>query len=480
MTMTTMIAPVENASVQEIERKFQKAREAFEMWRVYPLAERIRRIQLFWKELFRRKEELIQILHKETGKPMAEIQTMEIVGSQLILKYFLRNASRILRDQPAVAPWLFFNKKAYVRYIPRGVIGIITPWNFPFIIPLGDSLPALIAGNAVILKPSEWTAQTALFVERVFTSSGLFPEGLFQVLSGDGRVGEQVVEKSDMIVFTGSTQSGKKVAVKAAEQLKPFVLELGGKHPMIVLNDAPLRRTVQAAVWGGLANCGQLCVGVERIFVEKEIAQPFVEMIRKEMKLLRQNLSGEETDLGRFIFPGQMEVVQKHLEDAREKGAEVTGGEVVDEQNFLMKPAVVFPAKPEMLVMQEETFGPVLPIMAVSSAEEALYLSNSNPLGLAASIWTRDRSYAERLAYNLEAGLISINDLLSHYVICSLPFGGFKQSGFSRRHGEEGLRQFCQTQSVLIHDWPAQAGEIWWFPYQKWKTRLVSFLNRLS
>ncbi|MBI4056129.1 MAG: aldehyde dehydrogenase family protein [Elusimicrobia bacterium] len=475
------ISPIENSSLEEIEHKFHRTREASEIWKKYPLSERIRLLRLVWNQILKRKEDLIAVLHQETGKPVDEIETIEIGGINFIFKYFSRNASRILRDQPAPAPWIFFNKRAYIRYVPRGVVGLITPWNVPLLTPFGDAIPALIAGNAVVLKPSEWTSQTALFIERMFISSGLFPDGLFRVLVGDGKVGEAVIERSDMVVFTGSTRTGRKVAIKAAELLKPAVLEMGGKHPMIVLKDASLQRAVKAAVWGGLANCGQLCVGVERIFVENEIYPSFVDMVRQEVQTLRQGLSiSEEVDLGRLIFPSQLEVIRLHLEDAKEKGAEVTGGDILDDKKLMIRPAVVANARPDMLVMQQETFGPVLPIMPVSSPEEALHLANLSPLGLSASIWTSDISKAENLTRHIEAGVIGINDLLSHYVICSLPFGGFKQSGFGRRHGEEGLRQFCQSQSVLIHEWPSQAPELWWFPYERWKTRLISFLNRLA
>lgn len=282
-----------------------------------------------------------------------------------------------------------------------------------------------------------------------------------------------------MILFTGSTASGRLVAQAAAAALKPVVLELGGKHPMIVFKDAAIERAAKAAVWGAFANCGQCCVGVERVYVESEAYEPFVEAVRREMAGLRLGLGGENVDIGRMIFPPQFERVKEHLEDARARGARVIGGEVVDEANLAISPALVLDATPEMKVMKEETFGPVMPIMKVAHGEEAIGLANTGPYGLSASLWTRDLAKAERLGAAVEVGLLGVNDLMSHYALCSLPFGGVKSSGLGRRHSDEGLRMFCWPQSVFVHEWPAKAPELWWFPYDSFKTRLVSLITRL-
>ncbi|MBI5629947.1 MAG: aldehyde dehydrogenase family protein [Elusimicrobia bacterium] len=467
-----------NMTDEAVAHKAAAARAAAALWRRYSLSERVSLLRSFWKELSRRKGELYRIIHEETGKPWAEIETMEFSVAQLILSYYTSNAHRILQDQAVWRPGLFFNKRTYTRFIPRGVIGIITPWNLPFLIPMGDCLAAILAGNAALLKPSEWTTRTALWLEEAFVASGLFPEGLFSVATGDGKVGELVVKAADMVMFTGSSSAGRLVAQAASAELKPSVLELGGKHPMIVLKDAPLRRAAKAAVWGTVANCGQLCVGVERVYVEKEVYEPFVEAVRREMSGLRQGLDGE-VDIGRLIYPPQLERVREHLEDARAKGGRVIGGEILDEGNLLVSPALVLEADHGMKVMTEETFGPVMPIMKVDRAEEAVRLSNSGPWGLAASLWTRDLAKAEHLGAAVEAGLLSVNDLLSHYAVCSLPFGGIKASGMGKRHSDEGLRQFCWSQAVYIHEWPAETPELWWFPYTSFKTKFVSLITRL-
>ncbi|MBI3548376.1 MAG: aldehyde dehydrogenase family protein [Elusimicrobia bacterium] len=478
MAVSGTILP--GVSKEQVQERAAAARQAQTVWARYTLSERVRRLRAVWAEIDAARPRIVETIREETGKPVAEIETMEIDGVSLILTYFTRHAHRILKDRPVSKPWFFFNKRAYVRHVPRGIIGLITPWNMPFLIPVGDAVPALISGNAVLLKPSEWTPRSALIVEEIVKATGLLPEGLFQVIIGDGAVGAAVADESDMILFTGSTASGKKVARAAAERLKPVVLELGGKHPMIVLRDAPLERAVKAAVWGRFANSGQICVGVERVFVEEELYPRFTEAVAKEIKSLRQGEGGEDTDLGRLIFPRQLEVVQAHLEDARAKGARVTGGEIIDAEKLLVSPALVLDARPDMKVMSEETFGPVLAVMPVRSPEEALRLANDTPFGLAASVWSRDVARAEALSAFVEAGLVSVNDVLSHYVVCSLPFGGVKDSGLGRRHSDEGMRMFCQPQSVLVHEWPPNLPEMWWFPYSRMKTRLISWMTRFA
>jgi acyl-CoA reductase-like NAD-dependent aldehyde dehydrogenase len=432
-----------------------------------------------WRDLMSRRQALVRVLHDETGKPFGEIETMELATAELIVRYYTSNAHRILQDQAAWRPWVMANKRTYVRYVPRGLIGLVTPWNMPFLIPFADAFAAMLAGNAVLLKPSEWTTRTALWIEDAVRTTGLLPEGLLSVATGDGTVGRQVIAESDMVLFTGSTRSGKLVAQSAAGDLKPCVLELGGKHPMIVFKDASITRAAKAAVWGAFANCGQVCIGVERVYVESEIHDAFVEAVRREMAGLRQGLGGD-VDVGRLIFPPQLQRIKEQLEDARALGAHVIGGDVIDEDNLLIQPALVLKADHRMRVMTEETFGPVMPIMKVDRGEEAVRLSNEGPFGLSASLWTADIERAERLGLSLEDGMIGINDVMSQYAVCSLPFGGIKQSGMGRRHSDEGLRMFCWPQAVYIHEWPANVPELWWFPYEPLKAKIISWLTRLS
>lgn len=480
MSGATVASQARNILPEEVSEKAQACRRAAGQWRRYSITQRVDIVRALWKDLMARKEELARVLHGETGKPFAEIESMEFATADLIVKYFTANAHRILQDQAAWRPWLLFNKRTYVRYVPRGIVGLITPWNLPFMIPFGDTIPALLAGNGVLIKPSEWTTNTMLWVSDAIQATGLLPEGLVTVAAGDGTVGRQVVQETEMILFTGSTRAGKLVGQAAAAELKPCVLELGGKHPMIIFKDAALERASKAAVWGSFANCGQVCVGVERVYVEEQVYEPFVELVRKEMAGLRQGLGGRDVDIGRLIFPPQLDRVQAQLEDARAKGARISGGELTDPENLVMSPALVLDATHDMQLMTEETFGPVLPVMKVARGEDAIRLTNEGPFGLAASLWTRDLAKAERLGRSVEAGLLGINDIMSHYAVCSLPFGGIKQSGLGRRHSDEGLRMFCYPQSVFMHEWPAKAPELWWFPYDDFKTRVVSWISRLT
>ncbi len=480
MTTKTVVPPARNTPAEAVAAAVEKARHASRGWRRYSLSERVDIVRRLWKELQRRRQELAQVIHSETGKPFPEIETMEFGTANLIVKYFTANAHRILDDQAAWRPWLLFNKRTYVRYVPRGLVGLVTPWNLPFMIPFGDSVPALIAGNAVMVKPSEWTTRTMVWVAEAIRATGLLPEGLFSVIPGDGSVGAQVVQAADIVLFTGSTRAGRLVAQAAAAELKPAVLELGGKHPMIVFKDAAVPRAARAAVWGAFANCGQLCVGVERAYVEEEIHDAFVSEVERHMKALRQGLGGKDVDLGRLIFPPQFERVLDQLSDARAKGARVIGGQVIDAENLMIAPALVLGATPDMKVMCEETFGPVLPVMKVPRGEEGIRLSNEGPWGLSASLWTMDLAKADRLSRSVEAGMIGINDLMSHYAVCSLPFGGVKTSGMGRRHSDEGLRMFCAPQSIFMHEWPPAAPELWWFPYEDMKTRIVSWFAKLA
>jgi acyl-CoA reductase-like NAD-dependent aldehyde dehydrogenase len=473
--------PVMDASQKEIIERLSRAREAQRQWQRYTLSQRVDSLRGLWQVLQDNRDELVNVIREETGKPIAEIQAMEIDGAELIHKYFTRNVHRVLQDKAAAKPWILLNKRAYVRHVPRGLIGLITPWNMPFLIPFGDMIPALLAGNGVVIKPSEWTTRVVTYLEQRFNASGLFPEGLMTVIEGGGAVGQQIIDEVDMVVFTGSTNTGRKVAAAAGERLVPCVLELGGHHPMIVAKDAPLERAVRAAVWGRFANSGQICVGVEKVLVEEPVYKEFTKRLVTAVSELRQGTDlGYDADLGRLIYPGQLDVVEKHLKDAKEKGARVIGGEVLDRDGLVVSPALVLEATSDMLVMQEETFGPVLAVAPVARIEEAIRLANEGRHGLAASVWTSDLAQGEDWASLIEAGLLSVNDVLSHYVFCSLPFGGVKDSGLGRRHSDEGLRMFCQEQSVIVHEWPKDVPEFWWFPYSRFKSKLLSFLTKLT
>lgn len=476
MSQTIVPAPAREDAPEEVSAKIAKARRAAAVWRRLNVSQRSHALRKAWKELSARREQLVRVIHEETGKPLDEAELMEVAAAGLLVGHFCSNANRLFEDTAVPKPWFLLNKRAYVRRVPWGVVGVIAPWNMPFLIPFADAAAAIIAGNAVLLKPSEWTTRTALWTEQALAATGLFPEGLFTVVSGGPAAGERVLDAADMVVFTGSVKAGKEVAARAARELKPCLLELGGKHPMIVLADAPLQRAAAAACWGGFSNAGQLCIGVERVYVEGPLYERFVDELRARMGALKPAQAGQG-DVGRLTTPFQFDRVQAQLDDARSKGARVIGGEVLDREGLLMAPALVLDPMPSMRVCTEEIFGPVVTVTKVGRPEEAVALANAGPWGLAASVWSGDLEKAEALAAALETGLVGVNEPSTHYALGGLPFGGFKSSGMGRRHGDEGLRSFTQPQSIIVHEWPGETPDPWWFPYDKVKS---AWLRRLT
>lgn len=471
----TLLGPAADVAPEEVVRRVEASRRAAAVWRRTTVAQRVAALTAVWEALNARRAEALAVIREENGKPPLEAELVEFGSVSLLVSYFAANAERLLGERPAWAPWFLLNKRASVRRLPRGVVGIIAPWNMPFLIPFGDSFCAMLAGNAVLLKPSEWTTRTALWLESAVAATGLLPEGLLTVVPGRQSAGEAVVDASDLVLFTGSTKTGAAVAARAAAQLKPAILELGGKHPMIVCADAGLERAAAGAVWGAFANAGQVCVGVERVFVEAEAHEAFVAKVKARMSALKTG-GGADEEVSRFTFPPLLERAQSQLDDARKKGATVIGGEVTDRAGLRMAPALVLGARPDMLVMSEETFAPVLPVMKVARAEEAVAIANAGATGLAGSVWSADLERAEALAASLEVGMVGINEPGTHYAYGSLPFGGVKTSGMWRRHGDEGLLALTQAQSIVEHEWPNDMPDPWWFPRDP---RVIAVVRRL-
>ncbi|MGH7848580.1 MAG: succinic semialdehyde dehydrogenase, partial [Candidatus Binatia bacterium] len=439
------------------------------VWRNKSFVERGRLLYRLRDVVIDHAEKIADVVVAETGKPRAEVYGNELFYVCDAMGFWARNAARYLRAQK-IRPHLLKNKKALSMYEPMGVVGIISPWNFPLVLTLGDAIPALAAGNAVVIKPSELTPLSALLVADLITKAG-FPPDLFQVVVGYGDTGQHLTDHADMISFTGSVATGKKVLQRAAQRLIPVSLELGGKDAMIVLKDANLERAANACVWGALMNSGQVCTSIERVYVEAGVYDEFVHSVVAKVQALRQGPGNGDAELGSMSSAEQLEKVEAQIADARKKGAAVlTGGRRrPDLPGLFFEPTVLVGVSHEMSVIKEETFGPVIPIMKVNDRDEALRLANDSRYGLDGSVFTRDRKQALELAEKLQAGSVCINDGLVNFVILNAPMGGIKESGIGKRHGAEGIRKYCHQKTIVI-DRLGLNTEFNWFPSTPQKT----------
>src|SRR5437867_3559804 len=371
-----------------------------------------------------RQDDFCGLIASETGKPMVEALSSEIMPVANLMDYFARKSEKLLRDEQFTLS-VFRNKKSRILYYPVGVVGIISPWNYPFSIPMGEVVMGLMAGNAILLKPSEHTPLVGLQIAELFRAAGL-PESILQVLSGDGSTGAALADATiDKVFFTGSARTGRRIAETAARRFLPFVLELGGKDAMIVCADAPFERTVNGALWGAFNNCGQTCASVERLYVVEAIADRFINAVVEKTKTLRVGLDGNQ-DIGPLNNAKQLQIVTEQISDAIAKGARVlTGGRRIETlPGYFFQPTVLVNVNNSMRLMQEETFGPVLPIVVVKDETEALREANRSSFGLLASVWTRDTHRGKRIAEQLEAGTIIINDVIYTHGAAETPWCG--------------------------------------------------------
>lgn len=353
-------------------------------------------------------------------------------------------------------------------------MGVIGPWNNPLISSLGDAIPALAAGNAVVLKPSEHTPLTALLTQTMADECG-WPDGVFQVITGAAATSEALVGCADFIMFTGSTRTGRAVAARSAERLVPCSLELGGKDALIVLADAPLDRAVNVAVHGALFNAGQTSTSVERVYVEAPLYDRFVQEVERRIAILRTGPAGSlgRVDVGAMTFPPQLDIVEEHIRDARQRGARVlAGGGVTRTPGRFVQPTVLVDVDHTMRCMREETFGPILPIMKVADAAEAVRLANDSDYGLQASVLTADAPRGRDLATRLHVGSVTVNDAQINYMALGLPMGGWKNSGLGVRHGAEGIRKYTRQQAVTVNAHPMRR-DPHMMPFRPGRYRLI-------
>jgi succinate-semialdehyde dehydrogenase/glutarate-semialdehyde dehydrogenase len=471
------------ATAEAVRAAVQRARRAQPKWQAEPVARRVQFLKRFQEVLRDRTRQIAELISREAGKPTAEAISTEVMVVLDAAAFCIRTVPRFLRDQPVAHGNLAMKtKRGRLVREPYGVIGIVSPWNYPFSTPAVETLAALAAGNAVVIKPSEFTPLVALELQRIIHQAGVDPD-LLQVVVGEGAAGAALIESGiDKLIFTGSVATGKRVAEAAARKLLPVVLELGGKDPMIVLPDVDLDVVTSGALWGAFMNAGQTCLSVERAYVHRSIYEPFLRgMTEKIAKLRVGNGLDSEVEMGPLIHERQLRIVEDHVNDAVARGARLlAGGRRLPElgPNFYA-PTLLADVTPEMRVIREETFGPVLPVAPFDTEQQALELANDSEFGLAASVWTRNRAKGEALARQIKAGTVMVNDMISCFGISEAPHGGFKQSGIGRTHGEIGLAEMVQVK-YLSSDLLPNMPKLWWYGYgAKFQQQMESMVHTL-
>ncbi|MFE3543800.1 aldehyde dehydrogenase family protein [Nocardia sp. NPDC059177] len=465
----------------DVDAALARARAAQPAWAAKSPRERARIVGAALDALVRHRAEIIDTVHAETGKPRIEALGMEIVPSCDFLNYWCAKAERALRPRRrSLHGYLRPTKKLVLQYQPLGVVGVITPWNGPFVLALNPVVQAVLAGNAVLLKPSEVAPRSGEWVVRLLHEAGV-PDDVVQVLHGDSETGAALVGAGvDKISFTGSVATGRTIGAACGAALTPCTLELGGKDAMIVCADADLERAAAAAVYLSMLNCGQVCLSVERVYVLDSVAEEFERRVREQAQAVRHG-PGDPVDVGPFIWDRQLELVRRQLDDARARGATVpVGGDPVGDKGLHFAPTVVTEVTHDMEIMREETFGPVVAIMRVRDEQEAVRLANDSPYGLSGSVFTADTARLRRIAAQLETGSVVHNDAAVIYGVPEAPFGGRKSSGLGRvNDGLDGLRGFTHAQPVLI---ARRAGkrEAIWYPYTAATERQLDWLVRVG
>lgn len=463
-----VLREIECAGDSEVHAAVARARAAQREWQGIGIPKRVAIVRKFQRGLHERKSEIARLITQEAGKPYVEALLTEVLVVLDAAGFLAKEAYRLLRDEAVPHGNLAMKAKAgrIVRE-PYGVIGIISPWNYPFSIPATESLAALVAGNTVVVKPSELTSLMALELASLLYAAGV-PKDVFQVVVGDGATGAALIHSEiDKLIFTGSVLTGKRIAQAAAARLLPVVLELGGKDPMLVLDDADVEVASSGAVWGAFVNAGQACLSVERCYVHRSLYEPFLEACVSKARQLRVGDGMHaETDVGPMIHERQVHNVEVQMEDAMARGARllIGGARVGQGASNFYAPTVLADVTHEMRIMREETFGPVLPVMAFDADDEAVRLANDSEYGLAASVWTRDRARGEALAARIHAGTVMVNDTVSCFGISEAPHGGVKASGIGRTHGRFGLEEMVRIKYLGSDRLPG-IKKIWWYGY---------------
>ncbi len=462
----------------EVDAMFETARSAFEILRRMTVRQRLDELDKLKRYLIRNREKVAARIMEETGKCRTDAMVMDIFPSIDIVDFYQKNAEKMLADQKVKTPIMLIGKKSKVVYEPMGVVLVISPWNYPFNLAFLPAVCALTAGNPVILKPSKYTPLRGV-IEEMVEESG-FMKGAFQVAYASRRTAHRLIEsRPAKIHFTGSVDVGRTIMEQAAKYLIPVELELGGKDPFIVFDDVNIERTVNGALWGGFANCGQTCTSVERIYVQESVYDEFVRLLKEKAEKIKTLESPgapfDDRDLGVGCMTTdfQIQEVEQQLAEAREKGAKILCGGRRNGRSHVFPPTIVTDVDHSMRLQYYETFGPVVTVTPFKTEEEAVKLANDSPYGLSASVWSADLERAERVARRIETGNVSINNVMATQGNSALPFGGLRESGFGRYKGAWGLHAFSNIKSILV-DKQSNRLESYWYPYSKQKYELLA------
>jgi acyl-CoA reductase-like NAD-dependent aldehyde dehydrogenase len=465
-----LVGSVPTLRPEDVQGVVDEVAQVQPFWAQLPLAERGRHLRRAAQVILDEIDDIRDLISREQGKPRTEAYLMEIVPTVDALHWVADAGQDILADEKIPSPQPYFKtKRSAFTYEPLGVVGVIAPWNYPWTIPMGEVAIALMAGNGVVLKPASLTCLIGQRIQEVFERAGL-PEGIVRAIHGGGAVGQALVESSvAKVFFTGSVEVGRGVGEACARLMKGSVLELGGKDPMLVLADADLPNAVGGALWGGFANAGQTCSGIERVYVMREVADRFVsDVVAGAKRLTVGNPLNWDTQVGPMISRDQFEQVRDLVDDAVASGATLECGGPVDVPGLdgaFYAPAVLTGVTHDMRIMREEIFGPVLPIMVVESEAEAIALANDSEFGLGASVWTHDKYKGRRIATEIESGMVWINDHMYSHGACQCSWGGVKHSGLGRAHSKFGFYE-CANVKLVVYE-PGWVRDFWWHPYDE-------------
>ena len=463
-----LVGTVPTVSPDEVQAVVDDVASVQPFWALLPLADRARYMRRAAQAIIDDLDGIATLLSREQGKPINESYVMELLPTVDALHWIADHAESIIGDERVKNPQIFLKqKKAWFSYEPLGVVGVIAPWNYPWSIPFGEVAIALMCGNGVVLKPASLTPLIGDRIQTIFERAGL-PEGIIRTVHGGGAVGHALVESSvAKIFFTGSVEVGSNVGVACAERLKGSVLELGGKDAQLVLADANLANAVSGCLWGGFANAGQTCSGIERVYVMREVADRFIEGVVEGARKLRVgDPLAWDTEIGPMVSDEQFETVRELVDDAVASGATLHCGgptEVAGLSGRFYAPAVLTDVTHDMRIMREEIFGPVVPIVTVRSEEEAIQLANDSEFGLGASVWSLDRGKADRIGRRLQAGMVWLNDHMYSHGACQCAWGGVKHSGIGRAHSKFGFYE-CVNVKQMVWE-PSRTRNFWWHPY---------------